>query len=157
MPQARNDRARANQPEEARSKNLRQLLLRATRIVNRHVVAGLHARGYVNQRSTHTTLLSNMPLAGGTITETAEHAGVTKQAMGRLAAELVEAGYVRMTCDPADGRAKTLELTESGSRLMLDSLDVMNDLEQRYAELIGRDRLRSIVDGLQAFNETAGD
>jgi DNA-binding MarR family transcriptional regulator len=136
---------------------MRQLLLRATRIVNRHVVEGLHARGYKNLRSTHTTLLSNMPLAGGTITETAERAGVTKQAMGRLAAELVGSGYVRMIGDPADGRARMLELTEAGAKLMLDSLDVMNDLEQRYAALIGRDRLRSIVDGLQAFNEAAGD
>jgi DNA-binding MarR family transcriptional regulator len=157
MPQATNDRAQAQQAEEARSRNMRQLLLRATRIVNRHVVEGLHARGYKNLRSTHTTLLSNMPLAGGTITETAERAGVTKQAMGRLAAELVGSGYVRMTGDPADGRARMLELTEAGAKLMLDSLDVMNDLEQRYAALIGRDRLRSIVDGLQAFNEAAGD
>jgi len=135
---------------------MRQLLLRAARIVNRHVVEGLHARGYTNLRSTHTTLLSNMPLAGGTITETAERAGVTKQALGRLAAELEAAGYIRMTGDPADGRARMLELTEAGSRLMRDSLEVMNDLEQRYAELIGRDRLRSVVDGLQIFNEAAG-
>jgi hypothetical protein len=45
--------------EERRRRNIRQLLLRALRIVNRHVVEGLHARGYSDLRSTHTTLLSN--------------------------------------------------------------------------------------------------
>jgi len=136
---------------------MRQLLLRASRIVNRHVVEGLRARGYKGLRSTHTTLLSNMPLAGGTITEVAERAGVTKQAMGRLGTDLQEAGYIRVTGDPTDGRARRLELTEAGSKLMLDSLDVMADLEWRYAQLIGLDRLQAVIDGLRAFNEAAID
>jgi DNA-binding MarR family transcriptional regulator len=141
--------------EQARSRNLRQLLLRASRTVNRHVVEGLYARGYTGLRSTHTALLSNMPLAGGTVTETAERAGMTKQAMGRLATELENAGYIRAAGDLADRRAKRLELTEAGQRLMLDSLDVMAKLERRYASLIGGDRLNVVLDGLRAFNEAA--
>src|SRR5215475_10282815 len=127
MPQGSDDHVEVRQREDARSRNMRQLLLRAARIVNRQVVEGLHARGYNDLRSTHTTLLSNMRLAGGTISETAERAGVTKQAMGRLAADLEKAGYVRMTGDPADGRARRLELTEAGTKLMHDSLHVMAD------------------------------
>jgi DNA-binding MarR family transcriptional regulator len=134
---------------------MRQLLLRASRIVNRHVVEGLQARGYTGLRSTHTTLLSNMSLAGGTVTETAERAGISKQAMGRLAADLEDAGYVRVTVDPADARVRILELTEIGRRLMFDSLDVMADLERRYAKLIGSKTLRAALDGLEAFNNAA--
>jgi DNA-binding MarR family transcriptional regulator len=141
--------------EHTRSRNLRQLLLRASRIVNRHVVEGLRARGYTGLRSTHTTLLSNMPLAGGAITETAERAGISKQAMGRLAADLERAGYIRISVDPEDARARILELTENGTRLMLDSLDVMAELERRYAKLIGSDTLQAILAGLQAFNNAA--
>src|SRR3954451_19185670 len=85
--------------EEERSRNMRQLLLRASRIVNRHVVEGLHARGYETLRSTHTTLLSNIDLAGSTVTVAADRAGITKQAMGRLASELEEAGYIRVLAD----------------------------------------------------------
>lgn len=153
MPQEAADRAELCRREEARGRNMRQLLLRAARTVNRHVVEGLHARGYGNLRSTHTTLLSNLPLAGGTISETAERAGVSKQAMGRLAADLEGAGYIRLAGDPADARTRRLELTEAGLRLMLDSLDVMAALERRYAGLIGGERLRAVLDGLQAFNE----
>jgi DNA-binding MarR family transcriptional regulator len=140
-----------NQVEEKRSRNMRQLLLRASRIVNRHVVEGLQARGYSGLRSTHTTLLSNMDLAGSSVTEAAERAGITKQAMGRLAAELEEAGYIRIETDPEDARVRVLRLTEVGNRLMLDSLDVMAELERRYAGMIGANRLTAVLRGLSAF------
>jgi DNA-binding MarR family transcriptional regulator len=142
--------------EAKRSRNMRQLLLRASRIVNRHVVAGLQARGYSGLRSTHTTLLSNIDLAGSSVTDAAERAGITKQAMGRLAAELEKTGYVRIATDPEDARVRVLRLTARGTRLMLDSLDVMAALESRYARMIGDKRLAAILRGLSAFIAQAG-
>ncbi len=139
--------------EEARRKNMRQLLLRASRIVNRHVVEGLHARGYADLRSTHTTLLSNIDLAGSTVTVAADRAGITKQAMGRLADELAAAGYIRVQSDPKDARARILQLTRTGKQLMLDSLEVMEELEHRYACSLGRDRLAVVLGGLARFVE----
>src|ERR1700761_2709293 len=136
--------------EDGRRRNMRQLLLRASRIVNRHVVEGLHARGYTDLRSTHTTLLSNIDLAGSTVTEAADRAGITKQAMGRLATELENAGYITVRNNPADARARVLHLTKSGMRLMLDSLRVMTDLQNSYAKLIGQDQLSAVLDGLEA-------
>ncbi len=141
--------------EAGRRRNMRQLLLRASRIVNRHVVEGLHARGYADLRSTHTTLLSNIDLAGSTVTTAADRAGITKQAMGRLATELEGAGYIRVRADPNDARARVLLLTRAGKKLMLDSLEVMAELEQRYASSIGQDRLLAILAGLADFVEGA--
>ena len=141
--------------EEGRRGNMRQLLLRASRIVNRHVVEGLHARGYAKLRSTHTTLLSNIELAGSTVTAAADRAGITKQAMGRLATELESAGYIRVQADPNDARSRVLQLTRTGKQLMLDSLEVMAELERRYAGLVGRDRLAGMLRGLAAFVEAA--
>ncbi|MEO5757542.1 MAG: MarR family transcriptional regulator [Mesorhizobium sp.] len=141
--------------ESARSQNMRQLLLRASRLVNRHVVEALRARGYGDLRATHTTLLSNIDLAGSTVTEAADRAGVTKQAMGRLAAELEGAGYITVQSNPEDARVRILCLTEKGMRLMLDSLDVMDNLELRYAHIVGQTRLADIMHGLAAFIENA--
>src|SRR5882724_2593398 len=141
--------------EEGRRRNMRQLLLRASRIVNRHVVEGLHARGYTDLRSTHTTLLSNIDLAGSTVTVAAERAGITKQAMGRLATELEGAGYIRVQGDPNDARARVLQLTKPGKQLMLDSLEVMAELEHRYARSVGRNRFVVMLRGLAAFVEGA--
>jgi DNA-binding MarR family transcriptional regulator len=137
--------------EDRRRRNMRQLLLRASRIVNRHVVEGLHARGYSDLRSTHTTLLSNIDLSGSTVTAAAERAGITKQAMGRLATELEDAGYIAVRSDPADARARVLHLTKSGMRLMLDSLHVMTKLQDDYARLVGIDQLAAVLDGLEKF------
>ncbi len=142
--------------EAGRRVNMRQLLLRASRIVNRHVVEGLQARGYADLRSTHTTLLSNIDLAGSTVTVAADRAGITKQAMGRLASELEDAGYIRVRTDPHDARARVLQLTAAGRKLMLDSLEVMAELERRYAGTIGQDRLVAILSGLADFVEEAG-
>ena len=131
-----------------------QLLLRASRIVNRHVVEGLRARGYTDLRSTHTTLLSNIDLAGSTATVAADPAGITKQAMGRLATELECAGYIRAQ-DAPKRRARVLQLTKTGKQLMLDSLEVMAELEHRYARLVGRDRFAALLRGLEAFVDEA--
>ena len=137
--------------EKKRSRNMRQLLLRTSRIVNRHVVEGLLARGYSGLRATHTALLSNIDLAGSSVTEAAERAGITKQAMGRLAAELEEAGYIRIEADPADARVRVLSLTTQGKALMLDSFDVMAELEHRYAGMIGQKKLTALLGALSAF------
>ena len=137
--------------EAGRRRNMRQILLRASRIVNQHVVEGLHARGYADLRSTHTTLLSNIDLAGSTVTEAADRAGITKQAMGRLATELEGAGYIRVQSDPKDARARVLLLTKTGKQLMLDSLEVMAELERRYARSLGRERLAAVLQGLAVF------
>jgi DNA-binding MarR family transcriptional regulator len=141
--------------ETNRRRNMRQLLLRASRIVNRQVVEGLNAKGYASLRSTHTTLLSNIDLAGSTVTAAAERAGITKQAMGRLATELEATGYVAVRSDPADARVRIIELTESGRQLMLDSFEVMTDLECRYAQSIGEERLAAILQGLAVFVDQA--
>ena len=137
--------------EDRRRRNMRQLLLRASRIVNKHVVKGLHARGYSDLRSTHTTLLSNIDLAGSTVTEAADRAGITKQAMGRLATELEDGGYITVRSNPTDARTRVLHLTKSGMRLMLDSLRVMTDLQNSYARHLGHDQLSAVIDGLEAF------
>jgi DNA-binding MarR family transcriptional regulator len=44
--------------------------------------------------------------------------------MDRLASELEDAGYVRVQSDPKDARVRILQLSETGRRLMLDSLEV---------------------------------
>jgi DNA-binding MarR family transcriptional regulator len=139
--------------ELERRKNLRQLLLRASRVVNSQVVQGLHARGFTQLKSMHTTLLSNLPLAGASVTHVAERAGITKQAMGRLASELEIAGYLKQKKLAADGRVRMLSLTARGRRLMLDSFEVMAALEEQYADAIGKKQLHALMSGLAALIE----
>lgn len=71
---------RSRRVAEARSRNLRRLLIRAARSLNAIVEEELHARGYDDIRLAHNRLLIHLDFEGNSITEVAERARLTKQA-----------------------------------------------------------------------------
>ena len=134
--------------EPHRAANLRQRLLRASRAVNSAIVSGLQARGFDTLRSTHTALLSNLNLEGASLTEVARRAGMSKQAMGRLADELIRLNYIESRRDKSDRRAVTLVFTEAGLDLMQHSFAVMNDIEKRCAKRISKGSFQELLESL---------
>jgi len=136
---------------EARSGNLRQLLIRATRTLNAIVLDGLAKRGYDNIRLTHSSLLANIDLAGSSMSEVAERADMSKQALGTLADELEAMGYVTRRIDKSDARVRLLVFTERGRRLMIDILEIVADIEGRYAANLGEQTISALRTGLAAL------
>lgn len=57
-----------------------------------------------------------------TLSEHARRLGFSRQAIRRLTAEMEKDGLITLVPDPADKRALTVSLTESGHRLHLDAL-----------------------------------
>lgn len=131
-----------------RDANLRQRLLRASRAVNTDIVEKLHARGFHELRSTHTALLSNLELGGSNLTNVARRAGITKQAMGRLADELTRLNYITRTRDKADRRIINLEFTQTGLDLMQQSFEIMDGIEKQCAARMGRRNFGKFLDML---------
>jgi len=129
--------------------NLRQRLLRTSRAVNTAIVEGLHQRGFTELSSTHTALLSNLDLEGSSLTIIAQRAGMTKQAMGRLADELTSLKYIKRTPDKDDKRAVKIEFTPAGLKLMNHSFNIMEELENRYAAHLGENRFQNLLKSLQ--------
>ncbi len=138
----------------ARKNNLRQLLLRSSRVLNNSIVNVLMRRGY-DVRSTHTALLSNLDATGNTISKVAARAGMTKQAMGRIADELEGSGYIMSINDDADKRARILRFTPAGWKLMLTSFQALDAIERRCAIQIGEASLETLRGALQAFLASA--
>src|SRR5512147_1029917 len=69
----------------------------------------------VGLRGSQLRVLSMVPLEGGRrLTDLATVANMTKQAMGEFVADLANAGYVTVSPDPADRRAKLVSLTPEG-------------------------------------------
>jgi DNA-binding MarR family transcriptional regulator len=132
----------------ARRNNIRQLLLRASRVLNVEIVAELTRRGYAI-RSTHTALLSNLDAGGNKLSVVAARAGMSKQAMGRLADELGTLGYLLSTDDAEDKRSRILRFTTKGWDLMIESFNTLEAIERRYANRIGVERLESLRTILQ--------
>ena len=142
---------RSRRLAEARSRNLRQLLNRAMRCLNSLVEEELSARGYEDIRLAHNTLLIHLDFEGNSISEVADRAQLTKQAMGLLADELEEMGYITRRVDERDARARILMLTDTGQRLMLDMLEIIEEIEERFISLLGVDTLTGLRTGLAAF------
>src|ERR1700761_1483902 len=91
--------------ERRRSLNLRQLLTRATRTVNKRIVAALRARGFPDARVAHASVLANLELRGSTVTEIAARALLPKQAISKMVLELEEFGYLERSRHDSDGRS----------------------------------------------------
>lgn len=132
-----------------RAANLRQCLLRASRSVNAAIVEGLHQRGFTELSSTHTALLSNLDLEGSSLTTIAHRAGMTKQAMGRLADELVSLKYITRTRSEDDKRAVKIKFTPDGLKLMNHSFTIMEELENRCKRRLGENRFKNLLTSLQ--------
>jgi hypothetical protein len=102
--------------EKSRDSNIRRLLVAATRAVNRHITAELQRRGYEKTRPGHAALLANLDLDGNSVTEIAERAQISKQAMARPSSSKawgsVPAGRARATgecsCSGSPGLARRL-------------------------------------------------
>src|ERR687898_799338 len=76
---------------------------------------GLDEAGFGDVREGHGCVFGFIDVEHGSrLTDLAERAGLTKQAVGEAVAELERKGYLKRVPDPQDGRAKIIKLTERG-------------------------------------------
>lgn len=141
--------------ERHRDNNLRRLLVAATRSVNRHITAELQRRGYERTRPGHAALLANLDFDGNSVTEVADRAQISKQAIAKLAVELEEMGIISRRPSRTDGRALVLCFTVTGKRLVRTSLTIVDELEQDLKESVGSRTLATLKNGLAAITRLA--
>jgi len=112
------------------------------------LVADLHARmtvaGYGDVRGAHGCVFGNIVPDGMRLTELAELAGMTKQAVGEAVNDLETLGYAERVADPADGRAKIIRLTETGQAAQRAGFEVIADIEREWTERFGADRVEDM-------------
>jgi DNA-binding MarR family transcriptional regulator len=141
------------QIEEMRQQHIGRLLLRAHRSFSESAFRKLCERGHEGLGIAHTALLAHLDLEGTQVTVLAERAGITKQAMGQLVADLMKKGYVQRLADPTDRRATKIKFTEAGWQFLRDAYFVKKEIEADYSALVGEERmeqLRSILRTLLA-------
>ena len=90
---------------------------------------------------------------GSRLTDLAERAGLTKQAVGEAVAELERKGYIERLPDPDDGRAKIIKLTERGREAYVTGRRLFAEVEREWAEQLGPD----LVEGLREAAERIVD
>jgi DNA-binding MarR family transcriptional regulator len=139
--------------EKHRDMNMRRLLVAATRTLNRHITEELQRRGYAHTRPGHAALLANLDFEGNSVTEIAERAHISRQAMSRLAVELEEMGLITRVQSETDARALMLRFTRAGKVLVRASVVIVDEFERELIELVGSRALATVKRTLSTIVE----
>jgi DNA-binding MarR family transcriptional regulator len=123
-------------------------LLTAATVLVDDIHSGVAARGFTDLRPTHGFVFSRISAAGGTVTDIAEHLGVTRQAASQIVDELVAKGYVERRPHPSDARARLVVLTERGRRCTRAAEDAAVDALESWEDTVGERRLLALRDQL---------
>ena len=110
---------------------------------------GLRARGFTDLRPAHFVIFQHIRPEGARITQLAEQAQITKQSTGSLVDHMMACGYVERLPDPEDGRAKIVRLTERGWELDNAAREILNEIEQEWAEQVGDERMAQLKQTLK--------
>jgi len=110
--------------------------------------------GYADVRGAHGCVFGNITPDGMRLTELAELAGMTKQAVGEAVSDLERLGYAERLADPSDGRAKIIRLTDRGRAAQRAGFEIIADIERDWVERFGAERVeqtRSLLIDLTAI------
>jgi DNA-binding MarR family transcriptional regulator len=116
------------------------LLSQVRDAVGAELYARLSDLGFAELRPAHGCVFGNIQDAGSRLTELADRSGLTKQSVGEAVADLEHLGFVERVPDPADGRAKIIQLTSHGAEALEAAQEIFADIERRFAEEVGRQR-----------------
>lgn len=114
-----------------------QLLVRLLRQFRDDLAEPRAEGGYADVREPHFQIFGNIRMGGIRLTELAARAQLSLAAASELVNDLADLGYLTRSPDPADGRAKLIDLTERGRNLMADAGIRVADIERRWSELVG--------------------
>ena len=104
----------------------------------------LAERGWPAMRPSYGFVLVAVRDGPMTGTDVADLLGTTKQAAAKLVDAMEADGLLRRSPHQGDGRAKALELTDGGHRLLAAVEEAYAELEAGWAEVVGRDRVEAI-------------
>ena len=128
----------------ALSSNFARLLMEVGGDFDRCVLSRLHKAGYPDIRPAHQTVFANLGAGAVRVSELAERAQVTQQAMGKTLIELERRGYIARRVDIHDKRAKAIELTSKGEAMAQYAMHVQDQVRQEYAIKIGVEELDAL-------------
>jgi DNA-binding MarR family transcriptional regulator len=127
-----------------RQTHLLALLSEATQAFATELGNRLEAAGYGDVREVHGCVFGHIPSDGARLTQLADAAGLTKQAVGEVATELEQRGYLERVPDATDGRAKILRLTGQGREAQATGRRIIAELEAEWAERYGEEALETM-------------
>jgi len=112
-------------------------------------LSNLAARAQVSAAHIHIT--RHLALEGSRLTELAERAGMSKQAMGDLVDQCEAWGLVTREPDPRDARARVVRFTATGLDWLQAFRDAVAQAEAEFRTEVGADVATVVAIGLEAY------
>jgi DNA-binding MarR family transcriptional regulator len=136
--------------------NLGLLCFIAYRAMEARVFEALAAAGFSDVTSAQGRVFARIGPTGTRVTDLAEHARITKQTASFLVDQLEKAGYVRRVPDPADARARLVQIAPRGEAAVAIARVAEAEVEAEWTQHLGKQgasqlrraltRLREITD-----------
>jgi DNA-binding MarR family transcriptional regulator len=112
-------------------------------------LSNLAARGQVSAAHIHIT--RHLALEGSRLTDLAELAGMSKQAMGKLVDQCEAWGLVTRVADARDARAKVVQFTPDGLAWLNAFQQAVTQAEAELRQAVGAEIATVIAIGLEAY------
>jgi DNA-binding MarR family transcriptional regulator len=106
-------------------------------------------------RNSHYRLLSMIPDEGARITDLAETAAMTKQALGQFVDYLQSRGYVESVRSEQDRRVRLVRRTAKGTAARDVALGAIARVEQMWRSELGDERYEALCDALSEIDQVA--
>lgn len=117
----------------------------------RNLIDELHARladaGHENLRPAHGVALQMISRGGG-VSDLARRLGVSKQAASKTVTALEGLGYAERRPSGADRRRTEVVLTARGAELLALSGEILNELRDEWASVVGEREMTVLQDTL---------
>jgi DNA-binding MarR family transcriptional regulator len=112
-------------------------------------LSNLAARSQVSAAHIHIT--RHLALQGSRLTDLAQRAGMSKQAMGDLVDQCAAWGLVSREPDPRDARARIVKFTGTGLAWLQAFQDAVVQAEQEFRAEVGDEVATVVAIGLEAY------
>ena len=112
-------------------------------------LSNLAARDQISAAHVHIT--RHLALQGSRLTELAQAAGMSKQAMGDLVDQCEAWGLVRREPDPLDARARRVHFTPTGLAWLAAFRDAVVQAEAEFRDTVGNEVATVVALGLEAY------
>jgi DNA-binding MarR family transcriptional regulator len=112
-------------------------------------LSNLAARAQISAAHIHIT--RHLDLPGTRLTELAQKAGMSKQAMGDLVDQCAAWGLVTREADPRDARARVVQFTPTGLLWLQAFKEAVAQAEREFRSEVGPDVATVVKIGLEAY------
>jgi DNA-binding MarR family transcriptional regulator len=139
--------------ESWRRHNVGRLLNNAISRFESRILQLMVDSGHTGFSLSHIMVTRNLDVDGTRATELARRAGITKQSMGELVAQLEAGGVVARRPDPTDRRSRIVYFTPEGMAWLHAFRDALAQAEAEMQSALGARRLKALKEALIQYDE----